>query len=121
TLTLPESEGVDYFLTVTIDGVTTTGSPMEAGTWYLTQDGTETGTPYYGELVVTAVPRDGYAVGDAESEWTYEVVDAGDCPVDNPPDSLAYTGADGPMMAGVGVLGGLALLFGAAAVWHSRR
>lgn len=37
------------------------------------------------------------------------------------PPKLAYTGADTDLAIGLGVLGGFALLFGAAAIWVSRR
>lgn len=92
-------------------GTTSTGIP--SGTYDARFNGQDPTSPaYYGGSVMTFVPDEGYSLGEAQSEWSFNATKPANC--DTTPPKLAYTGAaDATVPLGFGLL---ALLTGIALV-----
>lgn len=71
-----------------------------AGKFYATDDGTESGEPFYGDITIKAVAVDAGHTLDGQTEWTHKFAKP-DCPITPTPPSLASTGSEsGPILLG---------------------
>lgn len=109
TITIPDVPGIRYEITLK-NGDT---ANIPAGVWYLTMDGTKSGEPYFGSLIINAYPT-GVQQLTGTTQWKFT-------PTDPRPCGLASTGAN-PAMIGIGVpLAGGLLLLGVVAIFLVRR